>query len=217
MTPDERLGRLDGIIRQARATGNAEAHTEAVGLLLKVIRYHADAVGSATAPDPMTRAHARVRDASAKSPQVSGQTPADDRTNTAATPETATLHQLRKGRDRCGATRRDGQPCQAPTIPEGLVCRRHGGAAPQVAIRARYMELLVARYAAWLDWEAARGTPGEFDALCRSLQAGRELDAYEVKMRLLAELKAERKRRQATGRAGPQEALNPTPRKDRAK
>jgi hypothetical protein len=110
---------------------------------------------------------------------------------------TGTLRKLRKGRDRCGATRRDGQPCQAPAIPGALVCRRHGGAAPQVAIAAKHMQLGVARYAALLEFETARGTPREFDALCRLLQARRELDAYEAKIRLLALLRAKRKRRRA--------------------
>lgn len=35
-------------------------------------------------------------------------------------------------RERCNATRRDGQRCQAPAVKGAAVCRRHGGAAPQV-------------------------------------------------------------------------------------
>jgi hypothetical protein len=192
--PQDQLDRLDEIIRRARAAGDAEVLARAVDLLGQVLRQNAgEAAGTRTAPDPMSRAHAREDDAPAEG-----------------------LHQLRKGRDRCGAARRDGGPCRAPAIPGGLVCRRHGGAAPQVAIRAKHMELLLARYVAHCDWQAARGTPGEFDALCRALQAGREVSGYEAKMRLLAELKAERKRRQAVGSVGPYEALKPTPRKDRA-
>jgi hypothetical protein len=175
MIPDDCLDRIEAVIRRARAAGDAEVLAKGVDLLDQVLRQNAtEAAGSRTGADRMTRAHAREADG-----------------------RPGGLHQLRQGRDRCGARRRDGEPCQAPAIPGGLVCRRHGGAAPQVAIRARHMELLLARYAAHLDFEAARGTPREFDALCRALQAGREVTGYEVKMRLLAELKAERKRRNA--------------------
>jgi hypothetical protein len=97
---------------------------------------------------------------------------------------------LRKGRDRCWARRRDGQPCRAPAIEGGLVCRRHGGGAPQVQIKARHRLLVEAAYFADLEWQEARGAPGEFDALCRALQARRDLDAYEVKLLQLAHLKA---------------------------
>lgn len=118
------------------------------------------------------------------------------------------LHKLRKGRERCSATRRDGQPCQAPAIEGGLVCRRHGGGAPQVQITARHHELEWARYIAHREWAEARGTPSEFDALCKALEAGRELDAYEVKLRLLAELRAKVKRQRTesgTIRTAPEE------------
>jgi hypothetical protein len=107
------------------------------------------------------------------------------------------LHKLRKGRDNCTATRRDGEPCQAPAVEETLVCRRHGGSAPQVLIKARHQQLQMALYSASRDWEEARGTPGEFDALCRWSRAGRELDEYEAKLRLLAALRAELKRGRA--------------------
>ena len=78
-----------------------------------------------------------------------------------------------------------------------LVCRRHGGASPQVLIKAQHQQLQMALYSARRDWEDARGTPGEFDALCKVTHAERDLDAYEVKLRLLAELRAELKRRRA--------------------
>jgi hypothetical protein len=55
----------------------------------------------------------------------------------------------------------------------------------------------MALYSAVRDWEAARGTPGEFDALCKVTRAESELDAYEVKLRLLAELRAAVKRTRA--------------------
>ena len=98
--------------------------------------------------------------------------------------------QLRKGRERCGARRRDGQPCQAPAIEGGLVCRRHGGGSPQAQIKARHRVLMEASYFAHLEWQEARGTNREFDALCRALQAGRDLDVYEVKLLRLAHLRA---------------------------
>lgn len=36
------------------------------------------------------------------------------------------------GRDRCTATTRAGEQCRAPRVKGALVCRVHGGAAPQV-------------------------------------------------------------------------------------
>lgn len=96
---------------------------------------------------------------------------------------------LRKGRDRCTATRRDGQPCQAPAIAEGLVCRRHGGAAPQVRIAARHRQLQLALYVATREFDEAYGTARQFDALCRAVAAGRDLDDYEAKMALVAKMR----------------------------
>jgi hypothetical protein len=102
------------------------------------------------------------------------------------------LHKLRKGRERCAATRRDGWPCQAPAIPEGFVCRRHGGSAPQVRIAARHRQLQLALFVASSEFkEAAEGTEARFDALCRLLRAEEALAAYELKLSYLAELKAE--------------------------
>jgi hypothetical protein len=42
----------------------------------------------------------------------------------------------------CRATRRDGAPCTNPPVKGALVCRMHGGAAPQVkrAARQRLLE-----------------------------------------------------------------------------
>ncbi|MGH3186764.1 MAG: HGGxSTG domain-containing protein [Streptosporangiaceae bacterium] len=111
---------------------------------------------------------------------------------------TACISSARAG-NRCSATRRDGQPCQAPAVEGTLVCRRHGGSARQVLIAAQLRLLQLAFYTATREWEDARGTPGEFDALCRWSRAERELRAYEAKLRLLAELRAELKR----SRAGP--------------
>ena len=105
--------------------------------------------------------------------------------------QAAGLRKLRRGRDQCTARRRDGQPCQAPAIEGGLVCRRHGGSAPQVQIAARHFVLMEAHYIAALEFEEARGTPGEFDALCRWCAADRALTAYRFKLLRLAVLKAE--------------------------
>ncbi len=108
---------------------------------------------------------------------------------------TSPRRKLRKGRDRCSATRRDGGPCQAPAIPGHVVCRHHGGGSPQVRIAATHLQLQLAAYSANRDFGEERGTPGQFDALCRALQAGRELDAYEAKMSRLAQLRAAKRRR----------------------
>jgi hypothetical protein len=38
---------------------------------------------------------------------------------------------------KCTATNRQGNPCQKPAIAGAVVCRNHGGAAPQVRAKAR--------------------------------------------------------------------------------
>jgi hypothetical protein len=101
---------------------------------------------------------------------------------------------LRKGRDRCGALRRDGQPCGAPAIEDGWVCRRHGGAAPQVQIAATFRGLQMRAYVADCEWRESMGTPGQFDALCAALRAREAVEAYEDKMQRLGELRAAVKR-----------------------
>jgi hypothetical protein len=53
----------------------------------------------------------------------------------------------------------------------------------------------MALYTANCEFDEARGTPREFDALCKASAAKRELGSYEVKLRLLAELRAEASRR----------------------
>lgn len=103
--------------------------------------------------------------------------------------EAAGPRKLRKGRHRCEATRRDGQRCQAPAIAGGTVCRRHGGGAIQVRINARRIQLLEARYAAYEAWQAVRGTPAEFDALCATSRADNAVWRYEVKLERLRELR----------------------------
>lgn len=142
--------------------------------------------GSPETPDPMSRAHARA----GAEPVVvlSEDDGSDERLEVG-------LHALRKGRDQCTAHRRDGEECQAPAIPGGLVCRRHGGAAPQVAIKAAHFELLTAVAAANEAFKAARGTPGEFDALCAWSRAKNALDEHEARMEQLRVLRAEARRR----------------------
>ena len=178
-TPDEleRLQRLEKLVIRARAGGHDDVLTEALRLLGQIIRLnHPDPAGDGVppvAPDPMTRTRVRAR----------GTGPLDER-------QADGLHKLRRGRDQCGATRRDGGQCEAPAIPGGLVCRRHGGSAPQVAIKAEYTENLVRVYSAQREYEEARGTPREFDALCKISQAERDLEAYQIKLRLLREFRA---------------------------
>lgn len=179
MIPQDTLSRLDAVISQARATGNTKVLAEAIDLLGQVLRHDAgeaaEAGVSPADPDPITRA--RV-DSDDEAP--------------------GGLRKLRKGRDRCSAKRRDGQRCQAPAIEEGTVCRRHGGASPQAQIKAKHRQLQMAVYTTTREFEEARGTSREFDRLCKAQAAQRDLDAYEVKLRLLAELRAE-VRRQRTG------------------
>jgi hypothetical protein len=196
MIRQEQLGRFDEVIRRARAAGNTEVLTETVDLLARALRQAGADTTEPAVADPITRAHARAHEAVA-SPQVQRAGTSEEPCERGQ-PMAGALHKLRKGRDRCGATRRDGEPCEAPAIENGLVCRRHGGAAPQVAIAAEYQGKQMAAYVASREFTEARGTPREFDALCRALRAGRDLDAHEVKLRLLGELKAEARRKRAT-------------------
>jgi hypothetical protein len=57
-------------------------------------------------------------------------------------------------------------------VPGTLVCRRHGGAAPQVLIKARHVELQMALH-----------------------NAAQELKVYEAKLATLSELRAELRQR----------------------
>ena len=112
----------------------------------------------------------------------------------ARTREARPPRKLRKGRERCAAHRRDGHPCQAPAVKGALVCRHHGGSAPQVRIAAQHLVLLEARYAAYSAYEQAIGTTREFDARCKRYTADRAVREYEAKLERLAELRAAVKR-----------------------
>jgi hypothetical protein len=71
---------------------------------------------------------------------------------------------------RCGAKRRDGQPCGQWAMTGGYVCRMHGGMTPRVraAAERRFAEALATRalmerMAARLDlaaWETERRAAG---------------------------------------------------------
>jgi hypothetical protein len=106
---------------------------------------------------------------------------------------------LRKGRERCGATRRDGQPCEAPAVAEMLVCRAHGGSAPQVLVVSRHRDLQLRYFLAEREWMEARGTKGADAALTRHGNALSNLRAYEERLSYLRDLQAEARRRRAEG------------------
>jgi hypothetical protein len=191
VTPEERLARLDELKRHVLAILADPAITpdrkrRAENDLAEIAILHAKAItrayGTPGDADPMTRA--RTREAS----------PGDEAR------EADGLHRLRKGRDQCTARRRDGEECQAPAMPGTLVCRHHGGSAPQVLIKARHFQLQMALHDAALHYQEAKGTPGEFDALCTWSHAERVLKEYEAKLAALSELRAELRRRNAPGR-----------------
>ena len=121
---------------------------------------------------------------------MSAGTDADPITRARAREDSGRRRKLRKGRDQCTAHRRDGEQCLAPAVEGAVVCRKHGGASPQVQIAAKHFVLMEAHYIAVREWGEARGTPREFDALCKALGARRDLDAYEAKLLQLAHLRA---------------------------
>lgn len=190
MTQEEQLGRLDDLSRRARAqlaSPDPEVTARALDAIYRASELRAQILSLASedappGPDPMTRAHAH---------EDGGQ----------AGRAAAGLHKLRTGRDQCTATRRDGHQCQAPAIENALVCRRHGGGAPQVRIAAAHLTLQMALYIATSEYREARGTPREFDALCKASRAERELTACEDKLAELKRLRAELRRRKAGGTA----------------
>jgi len=96
--------------------------------------------------------------------------------------------------ERCSATRRDGQPCQAPTIPGGFVCRVHGGSASQVQIAAGLRLREDALLRAQLAWQESRS----FTDLCQITEAERDLDEYRAKLELLARLRRQLRQQRGT-------------------
>jgi hypothetical protein len=94
-------------------------------------------------------------------------------------------------------------------IEGGLVCRRHGGAAPQVAIAAEYLGKQLAVASASMAYDEAKGTPGELEALCKWSRAKNQLDEYEVKLARLRELQAEARRFRGAARQGKAGRLTP--------
>jgi hypothetical protein len=183
----EQLRKLEKIVIRAREGGHTDALAKAALLLGQIIRaYHPEPPGDDVRPD-----RAEPHDARAPACAHARETgQLDDR-------QLDGLHKLRKGRDQCGATTRNGGRCQAPAIEGHYVCRRHGGGAPQVALKAEYTGNLMRVYTVHREYEEARGTAREFDALCEALQATRDLEAYQIKLRLLRELKAGLKQRKA--------------------
>lgn len=98
----------------------------------------------------------------------------------------------RKGRDRCTAHRADGQPCQAPAIPGGLVCRVHGGSAPQVRRKAALNLLRERAVLALMQLqEQERGTERWYQAWDRLNAAERDLEQFYADLHLVALMKIE--------------------------
>lgn len=98
----------------------------------------------------------------------------------------------RKDRQRCEAHRKDGQPCRAAAIPGGTVCGVHGGAAPQVRIKAG---LVLRQERIFEAWEALqeheRDTERWYRAWDVLTAAERDLVQYQSDLDLLALMKAE--------------------------
>lgn len=76
-------------------------------------------------------------------------------------------------RERCIATRRDGERCEAKAVRGATVCRVHGGAAPQVLRNAQALTAMREFHASlpylqrWVDQlkaESERGTSGLAEA-----------------------------------------------------
>jgi hypothetical protein len=115
--------------------------------------------------------------------------------------QAAGLHRLRKGRRQCEATTRDGERCQAPAIPGGSVCKRHGGTAAQVRILAALFLLYEARSEAADTLTAAMGTPGELQAMVAWSKADNAVKRAER----IRELQAELRRRKRDAGQDPQQ------------
>lgn len=193
MTPSERADTFERALRPAlRVLADPASDPAAVAYARGVLEQVADLIDGLHAAWQASTASAVQRE----SPDLVTRAPAreapvdEDR-------EADGLHQLRQGRDQCTAHRRDGEPCQAPAVKGTLVCRRHGGSAPQVLIKARHVELQMALHDADMNWREAKGTPGAFDALCACSRAENALKEYEAKLARLSELRAELRRLKA--------------------
>ena len=102
--------------------------------------------------------------------------------------------------ERCSALRRDGQPCRAPAIKGGFVCRIHGGSTQQAQFAAERRRLQMAILDAIEAWHAAKETPHALDQLAAVATAERNLERYETKLAELAQLRARLKRLRAAQR-----------------
>ena len=74
-----------------------------------------------------------------------------------------------------------------------------------MAIAAEYRQKQLADYEASAAYLEAKGTPREFDALCRVFRRQEELEEYEGKLERLRELQAEAKRIRAGRPPGAEE------------
>lgn len=108
-------------------------------------------------------------------------------------------------RDRCTAHRRDGQPCGAPAIEFGTVCRRHGGAAQQVRFAAERTRRQMRLYDVQERWRE-QGGGADYELLGAINRAQAELWAFEAKLDELSRLRAAvaGQRRRAAAKASEQ-------------
>lgn len=202
MTPAERAAAFERILRPAltvladrasapddviKARATLAEVTRLIDALHGLAGRQASERSPETPPPHDARAYAREADPSAYTTRL--------RANSDRGAEG--LHGLRKGRRQCEATTRNGARCKAPAVPGASVCKRHGGSAPQVRVQAAVMTLYEARYEAGKAWEAARGTPGEFDAMCAWSRADNAVRETEAKLERLRALRAELRERKA--------------------
>lgn len=215
MTPAELAATCERILRPALAVlVDQEADPEAVADARNVLRRVTDLIDAlhgftVSTPDtPRSRQAPGPLDARARA-RGAGPGPGEARAAGNADRAAEGLHGLRKGRRQCEATTRTGARCKAPAAPGAAVCRRHGGAAPQVRVAAAMTALYEVRYKAGEAWQAARGTSGEFDALCALTRAQRAVERGEAKMARVRELRRELRRRNAGVEAGPVTGADP--------
>ena len=200
MTPAERAETFERALRPAlRVLADPASPAEAVAFARGVLERVTQLIDALHAASPSGAVPA-VRpespapyDARARARQTDG-----ERTPASSNREAEGLHGLRKGRRQCEASTRDGGRCKAPAVAGGSVCRVHGGSAPQVRLQAAMFQLYEARHEAGKEWQAKRGTPGEFDALCALTRAENAVDRAEKKMDQVRGLRAELRRGKTT-------------------